>query len=100
MELSGRTLLSVPGYNAKIEFGVLVLFAYQIEQEDTAAETEYIVVATTRIETMLGDSAIAVHPDDSRYKHVHGKYAKHPFCQRRLPIVCDDFVDMDFGTGT
>lgn len=70
VELDGRTLLSVPGYDQKIEFGVLVSFAYPI----IGTERE-IVVATTRIETMLGDTAVAVHPDDERYKvkghHTH-----------------------------
>lgn len=48
---------------------------------------------------MLGDTAIAVHPSDPRYKHLHGKYVQHPFCNRQLPIVCDDFVEKEFGTG-
>ena len=56
-------------------------------------------MATTRIETMLGDTAVAVHPDDSRYKHLHGKFVRHPFLDRRLPVVCDEFVEKDFGTG-
>jgi valyl-tRNA synthetase len=56
-------------------------------------------VATTRIETMLGDTAVAVHPKDERYRHLHGKHVLHPFCDRKLPIVLDDFVDMEFGTG-
>ncbi|KAG8190395.1 hypothetical protein JTE90_022038 [Oedothorax gibbosus] len=94
LELTGRTLLSVPGHKDKAEFGVLVSFAYPVE--DSAEE---IIVATTRIETMLGDSAVAVHPKDSRYQHLHGKYVLHPFCNRRMPIVCDEFVEMDFGTG-
>uniref|UniRef100_A0A646QHV5 Valine--tRNA ligase n=1 Tax=Hemiscolopendra marginata TaxID=943146 RepID=A0A646QHV5_9MYRI len=94
MELTGRTLLSVPGYDSKIEFGVLISFAYPVEASD-----EEIVVSTTRIETMLGDTAVAVHPNDERYKHLHGKFVIHPICNRRLPIVCDDFVDVNFGTG-
>ena len=57
------------------------------------------MVATTRIETMLGDTAIAVHPNDKRYSSVIGKYAKHPFCDRKLPIIADTYVDMEFGTG-
>ncbi|KAK3087210.1 hypothetical protein FSP39_003149 [Pinctada imbricata] len=93
-ELTGRTMLPVPGYKDKIEFGVLVSFAYPVEDSD-----EEIIVATTRIETMLGDTGVAVHPNDDRYKHLHGKFVKHPFVDRRLPIVCDDFVDMSFGTG-
>ncbi|CAL1702390.1 unnamed protein product [Somion occarium] len=96
-QLAGRTLLNVPGYDPKekFEFGVLTSFAYPIEGSD-----EKIVVATTRPETMLGDAAIAVHPDDPRYKHLHGKFAKHPFLDRRIPIVTDSIiVDMEFGTG-
>ncbi|KAI8580129.1 hypothetical protein K450DRAFT_238309 [Umbelopsis ramanniana AG] len=96
-ELTGRTLLSVPGYDAdeKFEFGVLNEFAYEVE-----GTGERIVVATTRIETMLGDTAIAVHPEDARYKALHGKFVIHPFNGRRIPIVLDDIaVDMSFGTG-
>lgn len=49
---------------------------------------------------MLGDTAIAVHPDDPRYKHLHGKFAVHPFLTRRIPIITDSIiVDMEFGTG-
>lgn len=94
IELSGRTLLSVPSYKEKVEFGVLVSFAYTVE----GGEDE-VVVATTRVETMLGDTAVAVHPEDTRYKHLHGKFVVHPFCDRKLPIVCDNFVDREFGTG-
>uniref|UniRef100_A0A8C1RXH7 Valine--tRNA ligase n=1 Tax=Cyprinus carpio TaxID=7962 RepID=A0A8C1RXH7_CYPCA len=93
-ELTGRTLLPVPGYNEKVEFGVLVSFSYKVEGSD-----EEVVVATTRIETMLGDTAVAVHPNDSRYQHLKGKMVVHPFCDRKMPIVFDDFVDMSFGTG-
>lgn len=62
-------------------------------------ETTEIVVATTRPETMLGDVAIAVHPEDDRYKHLIGKKAKHPFVDRELLILADEFVDREFGTG-
>lgn len=48
---------------------------------------------------MLGDSAVAVHPEDPRYQHLKGKMVLHPFCDRKMPIVFDDFVDMSFGTG-
>ncbi|XP_071449682.1 valine--tRNA ligase isoform X1 [Hetaerina americana] len=95
VELGGRTLLSVPGYKDKVEFGVLVSFAYKVEGEEEAE----LVVATTRVETMLGDTAVAVHPEDERYKRFHGRRVVHPFCNRTLPIVCDDFVDVNFGTG-
>ncbi|KMU92557.1 valyl-tRNA synthetase [Coccidioides immitis H538.4] len=93
-ELEGRTLLDVPGYDKKIEFGVLTHFLYEIDGTD-----EKIQVATTRPETMLGDTGIAVHPDDKRYQKYIGKYAKHPFVDRLLPIVPDDKVDPEFGTG-
>ncbi|XP_030640366.1 valine--tRNA ligase [Chanos chanos] len=93
-ELTGRTLLPVPGYKEKVEFGVLVSFSYKIEGSD-----EEVVVATTRIETMLGDTAVAVHPSDPRYQHLKGKTVIHPFCDRKMPVVFDDFVDMNFGTG-
>ncbi len=59
----------------------------------------YLVVATTRPETMLGDTAVAVNPEDPRYKHLIGKHALLPFLNRRLPIIGDEYVDMDFGTG-
>ena len=66
----------------------------------TSPTDEKIIVATTRPETMLGDTAIAVHPSDPRYTHLHGKFAKHPFLDRRIPIITDDIiVDMEFGTG-
>ena len=96
MELEGRTMLSVPDHDPskKYEFGVLISFAYQVEGSD-----EKIVVATTRLETMLGDTAIAVHPSDKRYQHLHGKYVIHPFQNRKIPIVPDEYPDPEFGTG-
>ncbi|CAO1628273.1 unnamed protein product [Sympodiomycopsis kandeliae] len=97
-ELKGRTLLNLPGYDAneRAEFGLIWSFAYKVKDSD-----EKIVVATTRPETMLGDTAVAVHPKDSRYTHLHGKFLEHPFIpERKIPIVTDDIaVDMEFGTG-
>ena len=60
-----------------------------------------LVVATTRLETMLGDTAVAVHPDDPRYKHLHGKFLVHPFHpDRKIPVILDPIlVDMELGTG-
>ncbi|GLR72824.1 valine--tRNA ligase [Agaribacter marinus] len=58
-----------------------------------------LVVATTRPETMLGDTAVAVHPDDERYKHLVGKMVKLPITEREIPIIADDYVDPEFGTG-
>ncbi len=60
---------------------------------------EYVVVATTRPETMLGDTAVAVHPDDPRFRHLHGKIVTLPLVGRELPVICDEFVDPEFGTG-
>jgi valyl-tRNA synthetase len=65
----------------------------------TADGKDYLVVATTRPETMLGDSAVAVHPDDERYKSLIGKFVVLPLVNRRIPIVADDYVDREFGTG-
>ena len=59
----------------------------------------HIVVATTRLETMLGDTAIAVHPADDRYRHLVGKTLEHPFQDREILIVADEHVDPEFGTG-
>ncbi len=59
----------------------------------------YIVVATTRPETMLGDTAAMVHPEDVRYLPIHGKFVELPLTGRRIPVITDDYVDRDFGTG-
>jgi valyl-tRNA synthetase len=75
--------------------GEMFEFAYKVDGSD-----EEIVVATTRPETMLGDTAVAVHPDDARYKHLHGKKLRHPFVDRLVPIITDAIlVDPKFGTG-
>ncbi|KAG7717748.1 hypothetical protein KL949_003022 [Ogataea haglerorum] len=93
--IPARSLLSVPGYENKVEFGVLTSFAYPVVDSD-----EKVVVATTRPETIFGDTAVAVHPKDPRYTHLHGKYVQHPFLDRKLPIITDaEAVDMEFGTG-
>ena len=88
MELPGKTLMSVPGYKKKVEFGVIVSFAYKVE-----GGSEEIVVATTRIETMLGDTAVAVHTDDERYMRCL------TISQDKNSIFADTFVERDFGTG-
>eukprot|EP01126_Amoeba_proteus_P055616 TRINITY_DN6920_c0_g1_i6.p1 TRINITY_DN6920_c0_g1~~TRINITY_DN6920_c0_g1_i6.p1 ORF type:complete len:850 (+),score=168.95 TRINITY_DN6920_c0_g1_i6:387-2936(+) len=95
--LEGPSKRKVPGHpeDKQYEFGWLWSFAYKVEDSD-----EEVVVATTRPETMLGDTAVAVHPDHDRYKGLHGKYLVHPFVSRRIPIVTDaKLVKMDFGTG-
>jgi len=60
---------------------------------------EVMVVATTRPETMLGDCAVAIHPNDTRYQHLIGKMVNLPLTNRQIPIIADDYVDMEFGTG-
>jgi valyl-tRNA synthetase len=95
IELEGTTKLDVPGYDRKIEFGTLTYFKYPIEGSDQTIE-----VATTRPETMLGDTGIAVHPQDDRYKDFIGKTAQHPIiADRKLRIIADEYVDREFGTG-
>ena len=67
---------------------------------ETLRETrDYLVVATTRPETMLGDTAVMVHPEDPRYLALHGKFVELPLTGRRIPVITDDYVDRDFGTG-
>src|SRR5205814_654882 len=61
--------------------------------------SDFIIIATVRPETILGDTAIAVNPNDERYKHLHGKFAFVPLINRRIPIITDEYVEMDFGTG-
>ncbi len=76
------------------EQGSLWHFRYPI-----ADQSGYLVVATTRPETMLGDTAVAVHPDDSRYQHLIGQSVRLPLTNRTIPIIADDYVDPEFGTG-
>ena len=61
--------------------------------------SDHLTVATTRPETMLGDVAVMVHPDDARYKKLIGQKVTLPLCDREIPIIADDYVDMEFGTG-
>ena len=79
---------------SKEENGSLWHIRYQVTNSD-----EVLVVATTRPETMLGDSAVAVHPDDERYQHLVGQSINLPLSNRKIPIIADDYVDMEFGTG-
>lgn len=74
--------------------GKIYYFRYPIEGTE-----EYIQIATTRPETMFGDTAVAVHPDDERYKHLIGKNVILPVVERRIPIIADEYVEREFGTG-
>jgi len=82
------------------EKGHLWHFRYPLADGATTADGKnYLVVATTRPETMLGDTAVAVNPTDERYLSLVGKFVLLPFVNRRIPIIADDYVDKEFGTG-
>jgi valyl-tRNA synthetase len=72
---------------------------YPVHGDDGRETGEYLTIATTRPETMLGDVAVAIHPEDERYTHLHGKKLRLPLVDREIPIVLDDYVSRDFGTG-
>eukprot|EP01101_Sappina_pedata_P002068 TRINITY_DN12344_c0_g1_i1.p2 TRINITY_DN12344_c0_g1~~TRINITY_DN12344_c0_g1_i1.p2 ORF type:complete len:1330 (-),score=738.37 TRINITY_DN12344_c0_g1_i1:45-4034(-) len=100
VELKGPTELRVPGYEEKQKFGIIENFVYQIAPLNPTDEPEFLEIGTTRLETMLGDTGVAVHPDDKRYSHLHGRYIIHPFQDRKIPIITDsELVEMEFGTG-
>ncbi|KAK8844864.1 hypothetical protein M9Y10_021035 [Tritrichomonas musculus] len=96
-----RTLLKVPNHKfEKYPFGVFTYFKYQIADENGQPTSETVTIATTRLETLLGDEAVAINSKDPRYLHLHGKRVYHPFRKITIPIILDDqLVDMDFGTG-
>ncbi|KAK2511286.1 hypothetical protein Q9966_016667 [Columba livia] len=93
--LSGPTSLCVPGCPQPVTFGVLVTFAYPVEGTDDLE----VPVATTRPETILGDVAVAVNPNDPRYTHLHGRRLRHPITGQLLPLITDPSVEPDWGTG-
>ncbi len=72
---------------------------YPVLNDDGTESGEYLTFATTRPETMLGDTAVAIHPDDTRYAHLKGKKLMLPLMNREIPVVEDTYVDMEFGTG-
>ncbi len=96
------TKLVLPGRSAgreMVEFGVMHNFAYPL-YDSTEDEHDEIVVGTTRLETMLGDAAVVVHPDDDRYARYIGRQVKHPIHGHPLPIIADsELVDMEIGSG-
>ena len=79
--------------------GSLWHFKYPLADENGEPTGEFIVVATTRPETMLGDSAVAVHPEDERYLHLHGRFVRLPLVGRLIPIVADSYSDPEKGSG-
>ncbi len=88
------TALADDEVNHEDEEGHLREIAYPIIGTD-----EVVILATTRPETMLGDTGIAVNPHDTRYQHLIGKKVLLPLMNREIPIVADEYVDMEFGTG-
>lgn len=72
---------------------------YYVKYKVEGTEDEWITIATTRPETILGDTAVCVHPDDERYKHLRGKRVIIPMVNRSVPVIFDDYIDIEFGTG-
>ena len=72
---------------------------YSVKYKVAGTDDEYIVIATSRPETIMADTALAVHPDDERYTRYHGRQVIVPIVNRLIPIICDDYVDKEFGTG-
>ena len=74
--------------------GYLYHIAYAVEGSE-----QKLIIATTRPETLLGDTAVCIHPEDERYQHLKGKKVRVPLCDREVPVITDEYVAMDFGTG-
>ena len=85
--------------DAEVEYHEEPSHLWHIRYEIVGEPEKYIEVATTRPETMLGDTAVAVHPDDERYKNIVGKKCILPLMNKEIPIIADEFVEKDFGTG-
>lgn len=89
-----KTAVSDEEVNYKEVQSKLYYVRYRVEGEDA-----FVTIATTRPETILGDTAVCVHPEDERFKHLHGKHVIVPLVNRSVPIILDDYVDKEFGTG-
>ena len=85
--------------DAEVEYKEEASHLWHIRYKITGTDDKYIEVATTRPETMLGDTAVAVHPDDERYKDLVGKTCILPIMDKEIPIIADEFVEKEFGTG-
>lgn len=90
-----KTALSDEEVNYKQTNSKLYYVRYKIDGD----EGEYITIATVRPETILGDTAVCVHPEDPRYAHLRGRFCFVPLINRRIPIIFDEYIDMEFGTG-
>jgi valyl-tRNA synthetase len=93
-DVKAKTALSDEEVIRKETQQKLYYLRYKIEGED-----QYVIIATVRPETIMGDTAVCVHPKDERYKSLHGKFLTVPLIGRRIPIITDEYVAMDFGTG-
>ena len=94
-----NTSISDAEVNYEEQAGHFWHIKYPILNDDDTESGEYLIFATTRPETMLGDTAVAVHPEDERYKHLVGKNLMLPLMNRKIPVVADEYVDREFGTG-
>ncbi|MEI7455537.1 MAG: valine--tRNA ligase [Nitrosomonadales bacterium] len=81
------------------EDGFMYHIRYPLAEVDTLHGLTHLTVATTRPETLLGDVAVMIHPEDERYQHLIGKMVRLPLCDRLIPVIADDYVDREFGTG-
>lgn len=93
------TAVSDEEVNYKESHSKLYYLRYYVEQSDGSNQSDYIVVATTRPETILGDTAVCVHPEDERYQWLKGKRLVVPSVGRSVPVIMDEYVDREFGTG-
>ncbi|XP_058462521.1 valine--tRNA ligase [Malaya genurostris] len=96
IEINGPTAIEIPGYQKKVMFGEMVDIAYKVQ-----GRPEEIVISTTRPETLLGDVAVAVNPTDSRYEYLRNNRTMlwHPIRREEIPLIFDESVDPEFGTG-
>ncbi|GFY70820.1 valine--tRNA ligase, mitochondrial [Trichonephila inaurata madagascariensis] len=94
LEIPEKKKVRIPGLKDPVELGLMDYFYYSIVDSD-----EKILIATTRLETMLGDAAVAVNPNDRRFAHLIGKFVSHPYTGENLPIISDETVSREIGTG-
>ncbi|MCC9167180.1 valine--tRNA ligase [Pontibacter harenae] len=95
----GRTALSDEEVIPKDTMAKMYHLQYEVVLEDASGEKTYITVATSRPETIMADVAVAVNPNDERYTHLHGKSVRIPLLGKEVPIILDEYVAIDFGTG-
>jgi valyl-tRNA synthetase len=94
-----RTALSDLEVAHEEQAGSLWHIRYPLLEDGRPSKTAYVVVATTRPESMLGDTAVAVHPEDARYRPLHGRKLLLPLMEREIPLIADSFVNPEFGSG-